>query len=93
MNTIKGNYSNFAALKTDLGITGSLDFYENVNETEQCWITNPQTQVCITCPKDLDNDSPIAVMSSIREFTKKEGTFMALWVYNPAEIKTPSSTR
>jgi hypothetical protein len=93
MNTIKGNYSNLDALKSDLNIVGGLDFYENQNKTEQCWVTNPITQVCITIPEDLDDNAEIAVMSSIREFTKKEGSFMALWVYNPSEVKTPSSTR
>ena len=94
MNTLKSNYSTFADLKEDLGIVGILDFYENQNKTEQCWIADPvtKTQICVTCPVDMIN-TDIAVMATVREFTKKEGSFLSLWVYNPSEIKSVSSSR
>ena len=84
MASIKGNYKSFSELKSDLGVNGSLDFYDN-DKSIQCWVTTTEIQVCITCPEDIDPSKSIVVQSSIREFTieKKKGQkFMALWVFN-----------
>ena len=82
---IQGNYPNFTALKAALGSADiALSFYDN-DKSMQCWVTNSESQICITTPKDTDPASPIVVQSSIREFTmeKKKGQkFLALWVFN-----------